>query len=150
MPSIDLPRQLQDYFAFTETEPTRHGRRFSITLPYFEANGRLGRLQWWYHLCAAREKGLGETALETLRRQAVERFTIHIERWLNNTGQLLTGTGTIPHLRHVLEEETAVHRQQSDEEHDPADTICPPQTITDGQADTEVPECEKPGKIAFG
>lgn len=96
MASIDLPRALQDYFAFAETTPTRNGRRFSITLPYVRADGRLDRLQWWYHMSPAKEMALGDGAQEALRAEAIERFTTHIERWLHNTRQELYGEGTIP------------------------------------------------------
>jgi hypothetical protein len=98
MASIDLPRALQDYFAFAETAPTRNGRRFSITLPYCKPDGRLDRLQWWYHLSAAKEMALGDHAAEALRAEAVERFVTHIERWLHNTRQELYGNGSIPYV----------------------------------------------------
>src|SRR3984893_17755457 len=98
MASIDLPRALQDYFAFAETTPTRNGRRLSITLPYVRADGRLDRLQWWYHLSPAKEKALGASATDTLRAEAIGRFTVHIERWLHNTCQDLFGDGAIPHV----------------------------------------------------
>src|ERR1700704_4841699 len=98
MASIDLPRALQDYFAFAETTATRNGRRFSITLPYVKADGRLDRLQWWYHLSSAKEQALGDGALERLRSEAIERFYVHIERWLHNTSQVLYGEGAIPQV----------------------------------------------------
>src|SRR5258708_36520720 len=98
MASIDLPRALQDYFAFAETTPTRNGRRFCITLPYVRADGRLDRLQWWYHLSPAKEKGLGDSAPDTLRAEAVVRFTVHIERWLQNTRQDMFGDRAIPQV----------------------------------------------------
>jgi hypothetical protein len=98
MASIDLPRALQDYFAFAETNPTRNGRRFSITLPYVRPDGRLDRLQWWYHLSAAKEMALGDGASDSLRAEAVERFSVHIERWLHNTRQDLYGNGSIPYV----------------------------------------------------
>jgi len=98
MASIDLPRALQDYFAFAETTPTRNGRRFSITLPYRRPDGGLDRLQWWYHLSAAKEMALGDSASETMRAEAIERFTTHIERWLHNTRQDLHGNEAIPYV----------------------------------------------------
>jgi hypothetical protein len=98
MASIDLPRPLQDYFAFAETTPTRHGRRFSITLPYLRPDGRLDRLQWWYHLSPAKEKALGDQAPDRLRAEAIERFKNHIARWLQNTRQDMFGDGTIPNV----------------------------------------------------
>ncbi|HVO48666.1 MAG TPA: hypothetical protein VMT29_20290 [Steroidobacteraceae bacterium] len=101
MASIDLPRALQDYFAFAETTPTRNGRRFSITLPYRGPDGRLERLQWWYHLSPAKEKALGELALTALRNEAIERFRVHIERWLQNTAQELHADGAIPQVSPV-------------------------------------------------
>ena len=98
MASIDLPRALQDYFAFAETAPTRNGRRFSITLPYIRADGRLDRLQWWYHLSPAKEMALGDSAPDVLRAEAIERFGTHIERWLHNTRQDMFGDGAIPYV----------------------------------------------------
>src|ERR1700761_1829328 len=98
MASIDLPRAIQDYFAFAETTANRNGRRFSITLPYTRPDGCLDRLQWWYPLSPAREKMLGNDATEALRAEAIDRFTVHIERWLQNTGQVLYGDGAIPQV----------------------------------------------------
>jgi hypothetical protein len=46
MPHVELPRPLEDYFAFAELEGTSDTRRFTITCPYFSAQ-ELGRLQWW-------------------------------------------------------------------------------------------------------
>jgi hypothetical protein len=97
MTHIELPRALEDYFAFAETDPTRTGRRFSISLPYFEG-ARLDRLQWWYHLRKEQEQRLGDTVLQSLREQATERFRRHIERWLENTGQRLYGHDPIPRI----------------------------------------------------
>src|ERR1700760_3911301 len=98
MASVDLPRPLRDYFAFAETTPTRNGRRFSITLSYARADGRLDRLQWWYHLSPAKEMALGDPATETLRSEAIDRFSTHIERWLQNTRQDMFGDGAIPYV----------------------------------------------------
>ncbi len=96
MARIELPRALEDYFAFAETTPTREGRRFSITLPYVDPRGRVDRLQWWYHLSDGKEKVLGERALEIMRALAIERFRLHIDWWLQSTGQVLRGPGPIP------------------------------------------------------
>jgi hypothetical protein len=101
MTHIELPRALEDYFAYAEIDPTRNGRRFTISLPYFEGN-RLDRLQWWYHLTRDQEQRLGDAALETLRAQATARFRKHIERWLQNTGQRLHGADPIPRLGPVI------------------------------------------------
>src|SRR5579862_846130 len=98
MASLALPRPLPDYFAFAETTPTREGRRFSITLPYLGTDGRIDRLQWWYHLSEGKQKILGEEAVQTLRAEAVDRFRNHIEWWLQNTAQVLSGEGPIPQL----------------------------------------------------
>lgn len=95
MTHIELPRALEDYFAFAETDPTRTGRRFCITLPYFEGT-RLDRLQWWYHLTQEQEERLGDGHVRSLREQATARFRKHIERWLENTGQRLYGHGDEP------------------------------------------------------
>ncbi len=88
MTYIELPRALEDYFAFAEIDPTRNGRRFTISLPYFDGQ-RLDRLRWWYHLSREQEERLGDTLIATLRAQAIQRFRKHIERWLQNTGQRL-------------------------------------------------------------
>jgi hypothetical protein len=101
MTLIELPRALEDYFAFAETEPTRRGRRFSISLPYFSGAGpgaRIHRLQWWYHVTPAQELMYDGTGLIIFRRKAVERFRRHIERWLESTGQHLHGAGPIPQV----------------------------------------------------
>ncbi|MEP7243553.1 MAG: hypothetical protein ABI885_07680 [Gammaproteobacteria bacterium] len=97
MMHIELPRALEDYFAYAETDPTRNGRRFTISMPYFEG-GRLDRLQWWYHLTADQEQRLGATAVEKLRAQATQRFIKHIDRWLQNTGLRLHGQEPIPRI----------------------------------------------------
>lgn len=101
MAHIELPRALEDYFAFAETAPTRNGRRFVITLPYFSGAGaaqKLDRLQWWYHLSAEQERQMGEASIATLRAQATEKFCRHIERWLQNTRQHLHGEEPIPRI----------------------------------------------------
>jgi hypothetical protein len=100
MTYIELPRALEDYFAFAEIDPTRNGRRFSISMPYFDGE-RLERLQWWYHLSRDQQERSGEAILVTLRAQATERFRRHIERWLQNTGRRLYGQEPIPRIGSV-------------------------------------------------
>jgi hypothetical protein len=95
MQHIDLPRAIEEYFAFAETEPTRRGRRFSITLPYRNGD-RLERLQWWYHVSPAEELMYEGQGVAVLRARAIVRFRAHIERWLELTGQRLYGNGAIP------------------------------------------------------
>ena len=102
MALIELPRALEDYFAFAETEPTRRGRRFSISLPYFNGE-RIHRLQWWYHVTLEQEQMYEGTGLSVFRVKAIERFRRHIERWLPNTGQQLYGNDPIPHVRAPLD-----------------------------------------------
>jgi hypothetical protein len=97
MPHIELPRALEDYFAFTETEPTRNGRRFSITLPYLDGE-RMDRLQWWYHVTPAQEQMYEGTGLAFHRTRAIERFCRHIERWLDITAQQFRGNEPIPRI----------------------------------------------------
>ena len=97
MAHIELPRALEDYFAFAETAPTRIGRRFVISLPYFRGT-QLDRLQWWYHIGPEQERQMGEAAIATLRAQATERFRRHIARWLQNTRQRLHGEEPIPRI----------------------------------------------------
>ena len=101
MAHIELPRALEDYFAFAETTPTRNGRRFVITLPYFCGSGpeqKLDRLQWWFHMSAEQERQMGEAAIPTLRARATDKFCRHIERWLENTRQCLHGEEPIPRI----------------------------------------------------
>jgi hypothetical protein len=105
MAHIELPRALEDYFAFAETAPTRNGRRFVLSLPYFCGSGtsaKLDRLQWWFHVSPAQERQMGEAAVATLRAQATERFRRHIERWLQNTRQRLHGEDPIPRIEPVV------------------------------------------------
>ena len=97
MPHIDLPRALEDYFAFAESTPTRHGRRFSITLPY-QCGEKLDRLQWWYHVSPSEELMYEGEGAAVLRAQATARFRRHIERWLANTKQRLHGDDAIPRI----------------------------------------------------
>lgn len=101
MAHIELPRALEDYFAFAETTPTRKGRRFVLSLPYFCGSGadaKLDRLQWWFHLSPEAERQMGDAATATLKAQATERFRTHIERWLQNTRQRLHGEEPIPRI----------------------------------------------------
>lgn len=97
MSLIELPRALEDYFACAEIDPTRRGRRFSITLNFYNGE-RLDRLQWWYHVSPAQEQMFEGTGLVVFRERAIERFRTHIERWLANTQQYLFGTEPIPRL----------------------------------------------------
>jgi hypothetical protein len=97
MTHIELPRALEDYFAYAEIDPTRAGRRFVISLPYFDGD-RLDRLRWWYHLTRDQEQRLGDAMLATLRAHATAAFRKHIERWLQNTGKRLHGADPIPHV----------------------------------------------------
>jgi hypothetical protein len=97
MPLIELPRALEDYFAFAETEPTRNGRRFSITLPYMDGE-RMDRLQWWYHVSPAQEQMYEGNGLAYCRARAIERFCKHVERWLEITAQRFHGNEPIPRL----------------------------------------------------
>ena len=111
MAHIELPRALEDYFAFAETTPTRNGRRFVISLPYFGGTAeapKLDRLQWWYHLSAEQERQMGEAAVATLRAQAVEKFRRHIERWLQNTRQHIHGEEPIPRIDPLAAEPEAL------------------------------------------
>jgi hypothetical protein len=96
MSNIELPRPLEAYFSFAEIAANRHGRRFTITFTYFE-DARLDRLQWWWQVSAAQERG-GEVALQALRQDASERFRLHIERWLINGQRCLKGGDPFPQL----------------------------------------------------
>lgn len=102
MSLIELPRALEDYFACAEIDPTRRGRRFSISLNFYNGE-RLDRLQWWYHVSPVQEQMYDGNALAVFRERAIERFRSHIERWLANTQQYLHGTEPIPRLSKRVE-----------------------------------------------
>lgn len=106
MPLIELPRALEDYFAFAETEPTRRGRRFSITLP-FHNGAKLERLQWWYHVSPAEEQMFEGHGMLVLRARGIQRFCRHIERWLEINRLRLHGEEPIPRLS---SQQHATHR----------------------------------------
>ncbi len=98
---IELPRALEEYFAYAETEPTRRGRRFSISLPFYSGD-RLDRLQWWYHVSPAEEAMFEGDGVTVLRARATLRFRRHIERWLVNTQQRMYGDDAIPRISPAL------------------------------------------------
>jgi hypothetical protein len=97
MPTVELTRPLEHYFAFAELE--RHGktRRFTITLPYL-IDRQLDRLQWWWRVSLAEESLIGADGMTARRAREIERFRRHIEGWLASTGQRLCGNGPIPEL----------------------------------------------------
>jgi hypothetical protein len=103
---IELPRALEEYFAYAETEPTRKGRRFSITLPFYSGT-RLDRLQWWYHVSPAQEEMFEGDGIPVFRARATERFRRHIEQWLANTRQRLHGDDAIPRISAAPKHEPA-------------------------------------------
>ena len=100
MKRIDLPRPVEDYFAFAELAPGEKSRRFTITFTYFEGE-RLDRLQWWWQVNAAHERATGEVAVTTARREAIERFGARIETWLINSDRRLAGGEPLPFLEKV-------------------------------------------------
>jgi hypothetical protein len=105
MSHIELPRAVEDYFAFAELPATLQGRRFTITFTYMEG-GRLDRLQWWWQLSAAQERNDG-AAGTAQRQEAVERFRKHIEGWLVNSQRRLTGGDPFPQLEPMAKSATA-------------------------------------------
>jgi hypothetical protein len=107
MPLIELPRALEEYFAYAETDPTRKGRRFSITLPFYFGD-RLDRMQWWYHVSPAEELMYEGEGIAVLRSRATERFRRHIERWLANTKRRLHGDDAIPHISALPKQQPAI------------------------------------------
>jgi hypothetical protein len=105
MSNIDLPRELDAYFAFAELPSTHEGRRFTITFTYMES-GRLDRLQWWWQVSAAQQRA-GESFVSAQREEAIGRFRKHVERWLLNGGRRLTGGDPFPQLEPVASEPVA-------------------------------------------
>ncbi len=101
MTLIDLPHPLEAYFAHAEIASSRQGRRFTINLPYFEGD-KVDRLQWWWQVSAAHERIVGEEGVATLRRQAIERFCLHIDRWLTNSNNRLFDGKPFPRLESVV------------------------------------------------
>jgi len=101
MTLIDLPHPLEAYFAHAEIASSRQGRRFTINLPYFEGD-KVDRLQWWWQVSATHERIVGEEGIATLRRQAIERFCLHIDRWLVNSNNRLFDGKPFPRLESVI------------------------------------------------
>jgi len=101
MAQIDLPRPIDSFFAFAELASNRQGRRFTITFAYFEGQ-RLDRLQWWWQVSSAQERIGGEAGLEALRREAVDRFSQHIERWLDTSQKRLYDGNPFPRLEAIV------------------------------------------------
>ena len=97
MTLIELPRAVEAYFAFAELPATERGRHFTITFTYMES-GRLDRLQWWWQVSKAQERA-GESMVQSLRQQAVQRFRQHVETWLVNSKRRLTGGDPFPQLQ---------------------------------------------------
>jgi hypothetical protein len=97
MSHVELPRALEAYFAHAELDGVVDGRRFTITLPYFDG-ARLDRLQWWWSLNNAQLRVGGAEGIEVARRAATERFRQHIEYWLVSNRLSLGGQGPIPAL----------------------------------------------------
>lgn len=104
---VELPRPIEDYFAHAELDASAEGRRFSITLPYFDGE-RLERLQWWWRLGRTRERLGGDEALLNARHEAAARFRLHIETWLAQHGLVLWGDEPIPRLERPPGEEPLV------------------------------------------
>lgn len=100
MPHVELPRPLEDYFAFAELEGTGNTRRFTITCPYLSAQ-ELSRLQWWWRITHLEASSLGEGGLAARRAREIERFCKHVERWLAHTGQRLVGADAIPCIERI-------------------------------------------------
>ena len=98
MSVIELPRPLEHYFAFAELERHKDGRRFSITLPYRDAD-RLDHIQWWWRVGDKEQELIGEAGVAARRANEIARFCRHIERWLENNRQSLAGDEPIPVLR---------------------------------------------------
>jgi hypothetical protein len=94
MTHIELPRVIDDYFAFAELPATERGRHFTITFMYMDA-GKLDRLQWWWQTSKQQERS-GEA--QVCRDAAINRFKQHIERWLFNSQRRLTGGTPFPML----------------------------------------------------
>jgi hypothetical protein len=97
MSHVALPRPLEAYFAHAELEGAAEGRRFTITLPYFNGQ-RLDRLQWWWSMTPGQLRVGGEEGIAQSRRTATLRFRQHIEHWLASNRLVLRGEEPIPHL----------------------------------------------------
>lgn len=101
MKHIELPRALEAYFSFAELPATGRGRHFTITFSYMQA-GRPDRLQWWWQVSTSQER-MGESMLQRLRQEAIQRFSQHIERWLLNSNRRLSGGEPFPVLEALAE-----------------------------------------------
>jgi hypothetical protein len=107
MAQIALPRPLQDYFAFAELPADAEGRRFTLSFPYFEGQ-RLDRLQWWWQVSSVQERIGGQEAVARLRQEAMDRFRVHIERWLVTSQRRLFDGDPFPRLGQVVAEALTV------------------------------------------
>jgi hypothetical protein len=94
MTHIELPRVIEDYFAYAELPATERGRHFTITFTYMEG-AKVDRLQWWWQTSKQQERS-GDAQI--CRDVAINRFKQHIERWLINSQRRLTGGAPFPLL----------------------------------------------------
>ena len=53
---------------------------------------------------------LGDGGPDALRAEAIDRFSVHIERWLHNTRQDLYGNGAIPYVSKEGNRVVAAHQ----------------------------------------
>ncbi|MEO7774280.1 MAG: hypothetical protein ABIT36_11005 [Steroidobacteraceae bacterium] len=111
MSHIDLPRAVEEYFAFAELEPRRDSRRFAITMPYFDGT-RLSRFEWWWQINNVKEKIIGDEGVAALREEATQRFRHHIEQWLANNDRRLHGEDPIPRVGAMIHPDTVVEVEQ--------------------------------------
>lgn len=95
MAQIELPRRIEEYFAFAEADRQGDVRRFSITLSYLD-RGRIERIQAYWRVNATQEAILGEEGMAARRQQEIERFVNRIDVWLTQSRQRLYGDGPFP------------------------------------------------------
>jgi hypothetical protein len=55
-------------------------------------------LQWWWQVSTAQERIGGDAGIEALRREAIERFRLHIERWLVTSQRRLFDGNPFPRI----------------------------------------------------
>lgn len=103
MAQIELPRRIEEYFAFAEAERQGDVRRFSITLSYLN-RGRIDRIQWYWRVNAAQEAILGESGMAAKREQEIARFLNRIDVWLTQSHQRLYGDGPFPCIAPIAAE----------------------------------------------
>lgn len=97
MSNIRLPKQLEKYFVLEELPRTGHARRFCLYLPYKDGSKDTRCRSEWK--VSSTQEAIDENAVEDRLEHEKSEFRSRIERWLKESGKVLTGNGPVPELR---------------------------------------------------